>query len=201
VIRTRVGYAGGKKANPTYASLGDHTESVQVDFDPDRISYEALLAIFWKEHDPASTPWSVQYMNAVFYADGRQKEAAERSRAEVERALGRKVSTRILPLATFWRAEDYHQKYALRAEPLLLREILEAYPDPKGFVDSTAAARINGYLAGHGTGRQLAVEIDRLGLPAAARERLRKAVAAWDRRKGRGEAPLDACPSGESLAR
>jgi len=196
-----VGYTGGKTKDPTYRSLGDHTEAVQVDFDPSRITYGKLLDLFWKEHDPTESPWRVQYMNALFFADDRQREEAERSRAAVEKRLGKRVETRILPLSTFHRAEDYHQKYALRAEPLLLRELEDAYPDPKGFTDSTAAARLNGYLAGHGSGRQLAGEIDRLGLSPRAAERLRKTVAEWDDRKGRGKGPHDACPAGEAPSR
>jgi peptide methionine sulfoxide reductase MsrA len=61
-----VGYAGGMKKNPTYRSLGDHTETVQIDFDPSVIPYGELLAVFWESHEPGSSTWSRQYMNAVF---------------------------------------------------------------------------------------------------------------------------------------
>lgn len=74
VIRTRVGYAGGKTDAPTYRHMGDHTETVQIDYDPGRITYEELLKIFWESHDPESRPYSVQYKNAVFFHNAAQEE-------------------------------------------------------------------------------------------------------------------------------
>ena len=56
--RTRVGYSGGTRENPTYTALGDHTETLQIDFDPSVVSYRDLLAIFWAGHDPSAKPWS-----------------------------------------------------------------------------------------------------------------------------------------------
>ncbi len=68
MVRTRVGYAGGTKRNPTYYNLGDHTETIQIDYDPTYVSYRELLDIFWESHDPAARPWSRQYMAVVFYS-------------------------------------------------------------------------------------------------------------------------------------
>jgi methionine-S-sulfoxide reductase len=172
VIRTRVGYAGGTTPNPTYTTLGDHTESLQVDFDPRTVSYRALLEHFWAAHDPASRPWSRQYRAAVFYANEAQRQAAEESRAALEGTVGRPIRTEILPLASFTRAEEYHQKYYLRHERALLRELAAAYPSDREMMDSTAAARINGYVAGHGTREGRAADLPRLGLSQGARQRL-----------------------------
>jgi len=72
VIRTRVGYAGGEMEGPSYGKMGDHAETVQVDFDPGRITYAQLLKIFWASHRPTSRNWSRQYMNAIFYHDDEQ---------------------------------------------------------------------------------------------------------------------------------
>jgi peptide-methionine (S)-S-oxide reductase len=80
VLRTRVGYAGGEREAPTYRKMGDHTETVQVDFDPLRISYERMLEVFWESHDPAAGSWSRQYRNVIFFQNDRQREAAQRSR-------------------------------------------------------------------------------------------------------------------------
>jgi len=78
VVRTRVGYTGGDKPNPTYHNIGDHAESVDIDYDPEVTDYENLLDIFWKNHNPTSF-YSRQYMSAIFYHDAAQKEAAELS--------------------------------------------------------------------------------------------------------------------------
>ena len=67
MIRTRVGYAGGTTNNPTYRALGDHAETIQVDYDPTQISYEELLEAFWTSHSPTSRPWSRQYASIIFY--------------------------------------------------------------------------------------------------------------------------------------
>jgi methionine-S-sulfoxide reductase len=168
VIRTRVGYAGGTKPNPTYHSLGDHTEVLQIDFDPRQVSYEALLGVFWKAHDPASRSWSRQYMAAVFYHSEAQRQAAEASKARLQAARGQTIQTPILPVGRFTRAEDYHQKYYLRQESLLMREFGAMYPRDEDFVDSTAAARANGFVAGEGTAADRDAALPRMGLSPEA---------------------------------
>jgi len=172
VIRTRVGYAGGRQANPDYSHIGDHTETVQVDFDPQRITYDALLDIFWQSHNPTSQSWSRQYKNAVFYHNDHQRQAAMSAKLAVEKKIGRKVKTDVAPLRTFTMAEDYHQKYLLKQSDDLNREMSRIYPIHQEFVDSTAAARLNGYAGGHGNNDQLVGEIDSLGLSDAGRKAL-----------------------------
>jgi peptide-methionine (S)-S-oxide reductase len=145
-----VGYTGGTRVNPTYHALGDHSEAVEVDYDPSVVSYAELLEIFWKSHNPAAGSWSTQYRAAIFHHGEEQKRLAIESKKARETGLG-KVYTEILPAATFYRAEDYHQKYYLRQRPDLLRELRDIYPGDKDLVDSTEAARVNGYLAGNGS--------------------------------------------------
>ena len=77
MIRTRVGYTGGRKLNPTYYSLGDHTESFQVDYDPTQISYQQLLDIFWDSHNPTRGAWSRQYRAAIFVHNEAQTQLAD----------------------------------------------------------------------------------------------------------------------------
>ena len=182
MVRTRVGYAGGKKKNPTYRDLGDHAETVQIDFDPRKISYEQLLDIFWASHNPTSPSWSTQYKHALFYHDERQKELAMRSREQLAAGLNRKIHTEILAYTGFYRAEDYHQKYKLRHAPDLMAELNRIYPVYDDFVDSTAAARINGYLYGFGTLENLLAEVDGFGLSAAAKQKLVDLVFRRERR-------------------
>lgn len=174
MVRTRVGYAGGEKKNPTYHDLGDHTETVQLDYDPRRITYEQLLDIFWQNHNPTSRAWAVQYKNVVFYHNETQKELAFRSRDRLAERLGHPVQTEILPYTGFYRAEDYHQKYKLRHDHDIMAEFEAMYPDYGDIVDSTAAARINGYLYGNGTMENLLAEVDGFGLSDEAKEKLLK---------------------------
>ena len=176
MVRTRVGYAGGRQPNPTYHHMGDHTETVQVDFDPQRISYTDLLEVFWRSHKPTSRSSSFQYMRAVFYHDEQQRKLALESKAALERQLGETVQTAVVPLRSFTVAEDYHQKYILKQNYVLKAEMTGIYPHHGDFVDSTAVARLNGYAGGHGTVEQLAREIDRLGLSEAGRRALTEMV-------------------------
>jgi peptide-methionine (S)-S-oxide reductase len=176
VIRTRVGYAGGTLENPTYRRLGDHTETLQVDYDPEIISYEELLAIFWDSHSPTSPSFSTQYKAVVFYHSPEQAKAATDSLKSLEERLKKKVSTEIQPYTAFYLAEDYHQKYYLQNRKNLALEITSRYPDFQGFIDSTAAARLNGYVSGYGSKESLEAELDSLGLSPSGREQLRGIV-------------------------
>jgi peptide-methionine (S)-S-oxide reductase len=178
VVRTRVGYSGGTKKQPTYRRLGDHTETVQVDYDPTKISYETLLEVFWSSHHPGSPSWSRQYMNVIFYHNEEQKRLAEASKARVAAKTGGQVHTAILPATEFTLAEDYHQKYYLRQASGLWRELSGFYPDLKNLVNSTAAARMNGYVAGYGSVDQLEEELPGLGLSPEAGQQLLASVAA-----------------------
>ena len=167
--------------DPDYGNLGDHTEVVQIDYDPRRITYTDLLRIFWASHRPGQRTWKRQYMNAVFYHDEEQQRLGLETKALVEETAGRKVHTQVVPLHGFYRAEDYHQKYLLNRRSDLARELARIYPIKKDYVDSTAVARINGYVGGHGDAAQLAKEIDTFGLSADSRQILSDLV------QGRGK--------------
>jgi peptide-methionine (S)-S-oxide reductase len=176
VVRTRVGYAGGTKEDPTYYSLGDHSETIQIDYDPTQISYQELLEVFWDSHSPTTRSWSRQYMSIIFYHNKEQKRLAEESRDREAAKVEGKIFTEIVPFSEFYLAEDYHQKYRLRGVPELLREYETLYPNLEDFVDSTAVARVNGYLGGHSTLVDLEAEIDDLGLSPAGSKRLLEMV-------------------------
>eukprot|EP00043_Microstomoeca_roanoka_P011624 m.109763 g.109763 ORF g.109763 m.109763 type:complete len:104 (-) comp15250_c0_seq1:943-1254(-) len=97
--------------------MGDHTESVQIEFDPQIISYEQLLSKFWIMHD-ATMKCGRQYRSAIWYQTEEQKQAIEKSKQEqmtMPRYAGRKIVTHIAPLGDFYLAEDYHQKYLDRS--------------------------------------------------------------------------------------
>ncbi len=171
-----MGYAGGRKTNPDYHNLGDHTEAVQVDYDPQRISYEHLLEIFWNSHTPDRRSWSTQYMNAIFYHDDRQQKAGEDSKAAMARKTGQTIRTKVVPLRSFNLAENYHQKYLLKRRSDLTAEMSRIYPLDGDFINSTAVARLNGYTGGNGNRLQLAREIDSLGLSDTGRHALEMLV-------------------------
>ncbi|MCG3208864.1 MAG: Peptide methionine sulfoxide reductase MsrA [Anaerolineae bacterium] len=187
MIRSRVGYTGGTKLNPTYYSLGNHTESLQIEFDPTRITYEQLLDIFWNSHNPTQKTWSTQYKAAVFVHNQEQARLAEASKIRMTaektgRWFNRTIHTEILPAQTFYLAEDYHQKYLLQHSPVIWGEIQKIYRgDMMGWVNSTAAARLNGYVGGYASAEQLAGEIDSLGLSSQAQEVLWQTVRRFNR--------------------
>lgn len=120
VLRTRVGYTGGSLVDPTYEQVCSdttgHAEAVQVWFDPEVVSYEELLELFWSIHDPTtpnSQGWDFgsQYRSAVFVHDAAQERAALASRDARQVGLTRPIVTEIVPVPVFYDAEDYHQRY------------------------------------------------------------------------------------------
>jgi peptide-methionine (S)-S-oxide reductase len=117
VAKVVVGYAGGSLRNPTYPNHEGHLESVQVTYDPAKISYRQLVGAFFHHIDPTDPNGQIcdqgpSYRTAVFAASPEERTEAEAVKAEVARTLGRPVATRILPAGTFWPAEAYHQDYA-----------------------------------------------------------------------------------------
>ena len=122
VIDAAVGYSGGHTKDPTYQEVctdrTGHAEVVQVDYDPARVSYEQLLEVFFMSHDPTQLnrqgpDIGTQYRSVIFYHDEEQKAEAEEFKARFE-SLGRyrrPIVTQIVPAASFYRAEEYHQQY------------------------------------------------------------------------------------------
>ncbi len=174
VIRTRVGYTGGTKSYPTYHSMGDHTETLQIDYDPDQISYEKLLELFWKGHNPTYRPWSRQYMSALFFYDDEQRALALQTKDQEEAYLGKEIHTEIAPVSEFYLAENYHQKYMAQNSKKIWNDVKNFYPNPQDWINSSATARLNGYVAGYGLMSQLENEIDSLGLSPPGQEELRR---------------------------
>ena len=103
-------------------------------------------------------------MSAIFYHNDEQRKLALENQAFEEKQRNRKIQTEILPFSEFYLAEDYHQKYYLRGQTDLMREFKAMYPRDIDFVDSTAAARVNGYLGGNGTSEKIKATIESLGL-------------------------------------
>ena len=122
VLETAVGYTGGATPDPTYEDVctdrTGHAEAVEVEFDPARVTYEKLLDVFWENHDPTQKnrqgpDVGTQYRSGIFFQSPEQKSAAQASKASLEASgrFKRPIATEITPASTFWRAEDYHQRY------------------------------------------------------------------------------------------
>lgn len=122
VKKTTAGYLGGTMKNPTYKDVctgnTGHAEVVQIEFDPKIISYKELLDIFWEMHNPTSLnkqgpDVGTQYRSAIFYHSEEQKRIAEQSKAELEKSgkYSKPIVTEITKVSTFYKAEEYHQKY------------------------------------------------------------------------------------------
>lgn len=117
VVKVVVGYAGGTRPNPSYRSHEGYLESIQVTYDPARISYPKLVDAFFHHIDPTDAGGQIcdrgpTYRTAVFVSDPAERQAAEAVKAQVAQALHRPVATEIRPAARFWMGEDYHQDYA-----------------------------------------------------------------------------------------
>jgi peptide-methionine (S)-S-oxide reductase len=152
-----------------------------VDFDPSVVSYEQLLELALASHDPFRVPYSRQYASLVLTHSEAQMDIAYEVAKRHELSRVRKLATRIEPLKRFYLAEDYHQKYHLRLDRVLSADFRAMFATDAAFRDSTAAARVNGYVAGDGTSEQLEREIDLLGLTDAARVHLADKVAGRSR--------------------
>ena len=120
VLSTRVGYTGGADTTPTYEEVSSgtsgHVEAIEITYDENRVTYDALLDIYWQNIDPTDEGGQFadrgsQYQTAIFYADDTQKTAAETSKTSIAKQLGMKVATRILPAKPFYAAEEHHQQY------------------------------------------------------------------------------------------
>jgi peptide-methionine (S)-S-oxide reductase len=122
VLETAVGYLGGRAENPTYESVCSgrtgHAETVEVEYDPAKVSYEQLLDVFWENHDPTTLnrqgpDVGEQYRSAIFTLAPEQEAAARVSKVRLEKSgrYKRPIVTEITPASKFYRAEEYHQRY------------------------------------------------------------------------------------------
>jgi peptide-methionine (S)-S-oxide reductase len=120
VTHITCGYSGGSLANPSYqdvcTEMTGHAEVVKVDYDPAVVSLDKVLAYFWHVHNPTQVggqgnDMGSQYRSIILYASPEQKAAAEKSRAEAQKKYSDPITTEIVPLVKFWKAEDYHQDY------------------------------------------------------------------------------------------
>lgn len=123
VLKTEVGYMGGKTKNPTYEQVCSHTtghaEVIQIEYDPKIVPYQKLLEVFWTIHDPTQKnrqglDIGDQYRSAIYYHTEEQKKQAEKSLKQEQKHHDKKIETEITKASTFYKAEEYHQKYIMK---------------------------------------------------------------------------------------
>lgn len=172
MVRTRIGYCGGSTPNPTYRSISDYTETVQLEFDPKVITYEELLTEFWDGHNPFR-PASTQYASRIFTHGLEQAAAVEKSKAAFEAAnSGRKVATAISECGDFYSGEHYHHKYYLQQNAELTAAlcsfdgIRSVTGDVDAFADSALLTKINGFYGGNGSRSQMDAYLAEKAVPA-----------------------------------
>ncbi len=120
VIETKVGYTGGDIENPTYEQVCSkttgHAEAIEITYDPDKVSYDELLDMFWRSHDPTTVnrqgpDIGTQYRSAIFFTTKEQETIAKKSKEEHQKIIHKPIVTEIASASTFYEAEEYHQKY------------------------------------------------------------------------------------------
>ena len=120
VVEVISGYSGGRTENPTYGDVCSgatgHAEVVEVEYDPSKVSYEELLEVFWREHDPTQLnrqgpDVGTQYRSVIFFLTPEQETAAHASKEKAQERFKKPITTQIKPASEFYRAEEYHQRY------------------------------------------------------------------------------------------
>ncbi|HBI14618.1 MAG TPA: methionine sulfoxide reductase [Desulfobulbaceae bacterium] len=174
VIEVTAGYTGGRTENPTYEQVSSgktgHIEAVRVNYDPDRISYDALLDVFWRQIDPTDqggqfADRGTQYATAIFYLDEEQRLQAEASRQRLSESgiFDRPVVTAILPAAQFYEAEEYHQDYARKN--VLHYSMYKTGSGRAGFVQKTWKERQGEQAGGRQYSKPTAQELRKILTP------------------------------------
>lgn len=147
--------------------MGDHTECIQIDFDPSLISYEEIIQFFWGNHNPllGQDYDGRQYMSLLLYHNQAQKELAEKTMKEWQTKLAGEIQTEVTPLTSFYLAEDYHQKYFLKRYKNAVEKLKTVFTTKEAFTNATIVARLNGIVHGYGSIAKLKLDINDWELP------------------------------------
>uniref|UniRef100_A0A914NN61 peptide-methionine (S)-S-oxide reductase n=1 Tax=Meloidogyne incognita TaxID=6306 RepID=A0A914NN61_MELIC len=147
VLKTRVGYSGGTSPSPTYQNIGDHTEIVEIQFNPELTKFKEIINLFYSKHN-FTLPQKTQYKSVILYVDEEQKKIAleEMEKAKEKYNKNTIFYTFLQKFEKFYQAEDYHQKYWLRCENNIFKELNLSNSQ---LINSTLATKINGYLSGN----------------------------------------------------
>lgn len=151
--------------------MGDHTETIEIDFNPEIMTFEEILHVFWKNHNPNRGGYrGRQYLSLLLYHDEKQKELIGKVKQELE--LKAEIQTEITGYSGFTLAEERHQKYYLQRYPNAMEKLHFLYPSAQTFVDSTLVARLNGFVKGYGTLTSIKEEIKNWNINENSQRRL-----------------------------
>lgn len=160
IIRTRVGYAGGSTPAPTYKQMGDHTECLQIDYDPSQITFAEIARHFWNSHNSNRGNYKGrQYLSIFLFHDSYQEEVLEKIKQETQDTNAQLIGTEIVPLVNFTLAEEKHQKYYLKRYSSATQKLREHFLTEEAFTNATLVARLNSFVKGYGTLSSLKEEI------------------------------------------
>jgi len=148
VYFTEVGYAGGDMKGPTYHNLGNHTEAIKVIYDPEIISYQELLNIFWENHNHTQKSYSKQYKSIIFCNNNKEEDTVLKFLENKKLEVNKKIYIDIQEIDEFYPAEQYHQKYLFKRNKNMYQQVIELFSGKYKFEDSRIAARLNAYSAG-----------------------------------------------------
>lgn len=174
IIRTITGYAGGTLADPTYRHMGDHSEAVELEYDPDELPYEEIVRVFWENHNPANINdyKGRQYQSMLLYRTPEQKDDIEQV-LKARRAAGKpEPATEVKPFTVFYPAEERHQKYYLKRHPDALEKLAALYPSIAEMDRTTLAARLNGLAKGYTNRSRILEEVCDWPLSVMEQERI-----------------------------
>ncbi|ABS41393.1 methionine-S-sulfoxide reductase [Clostridium botulinum] len=183
VVKTYVGYTGGNTLFPTYNSIGDHLETLEVYYDSSKIAFENLLTIFEKNHNYIVRPNLLQYYSAIFYNNENEKELCLDWKKNKKEELKTEVLTRISPIEKFYYAEFYHQKYYVQLEPVIMSNLRSKFSTGNDLISSPLCHKLNAYLAGYGSLKELNKEIEDFNLSEDAKNRLLSIVEGFNNSK------------------
>ena len=174
VLRTRVGYTGGQLTTPSYDNLGNHIEVFEVDYDPEKISYEDLVNYYFSAYDATERPFSRRVHSVIYYRNENEKTIAQGVKGSLEKTLGRGVFTEVDAMEDFYLAEAEEQLLYLKVETSIYHELTQIFPDYEQQLLSILASKLNGHIAGYGTEDSLEELLKASSLSEASQLRMRQ---------------------------
>ena len=174
VLRTRVGYSGGKSTSPSYKVLDLHTEVVEIDYDPDIISYGQLIDVFFSSHNETLRPYDQRVKSLIFYRSPEEYDIAKGKLDAIRDQTPEEESvyTELKAFEVFYLAEPEHQNRSLKLETSLYGEVEQIFGSEDKIMLSILASKLNGYVYGYGTIENAQALLEVSGLSQASRDRL-----------------------------
>ena len=180
VLRTRVGYSGGDLTTPSYNNLGNHIEVFEVDYDPEVISYEQLVELYFVFYDATMRPISLRVKPVIYYRTEEVYNVASRIKQSIEAASSEGIFAVIEPFDIFYLAENKHQLSYLKQESSLYDEITQIFQDEDQLLLSILASKLNGFIPGYGDPNELALILKDSGLSDPSLNRIETILKSYN---------------------